>query len=231
MIYRIVHASAVSLVIVSSCIIIGAAGRQVAAQQQSPTFNQLIVPPGGTPSPPAPPSQAVPTQPTLTAPLRTFGNIRVYEGESFVGGSLGGYNRGPVIAQNMSGFGPGWSSNAQLFWRAVWHANTDTIRLPIHSAVGAGSYRVTLFYTTAPDYGRFLMKVFYLDAPNTGGKFNETQTLRVDGYAPQVRPPQAAQVTVPSTDGFMWLEVRVPDKSTQSSNYFVGIDRIVVERL
>lgn len=40
----------------------------------------------------------------------------VYEGENLVNSGKAHVNGGSVAAQPMSGFGSGWSGNAQLFW-------------------------------------------------------------------------------------------------------------------
>jgi hypothetical protein len=125
---------------------------------------------------------------------------------------------GAVRVQDMGGFGGGWSGGAQLFW-----APPAPVEQPVRSyphltltfaVPQAGPYRVVLAHTVAPDFGRF--RIF----------LNGQQRQDISGWAAGValRVVEIGQVTLRA--GTNQMVVTVFGKDPQSSNYFVGLDRL-----
>lgn len=125
---------------------------------------------------------------------------------------------GAIVRQEMQGFGPGWSRNAQLFWTAPapvdepirnWPHLTLTFDVPAKK-----QYEVVLHYTVAPDYGKF--RVFLGGQP----------VADIDGYAPAVAPRAHSLGERTLAAGKHQLVVTVFAKTAASKGYFVGLDRI-----
>jgi hypothetical protein len=118
-----------------------------------------------------------------------------------------------VSVQPMAGFGRDcWSANAQLFFPPN-AKGTIAFRIPV---VATGSYRVDLYATQAPDFGR--VRVF-LDGEPVGAIF--------DAYAPVVIP--SGQVTLGNTNltqGVHQLRVDMIGKNPASANFGFGMDSI-----
>lgn len=123
-------------------------------------------------------------------------------------------NGGDANVQDMSGFGPGWSNDAQLFWTG------GTVGAVLDLAVdvpAAGTYAVELYLTRAPDYAD-------LDVEIDG----QPSAVTVPGYASGVlapEPVQAGRFTL--QPGAHKVSFMIRGKSPRSTGYFVGIDRIV----
>ncbi len=63
---------------------------------------------------------------------------------------------GNVKPQGMSGFGPAWSGNRQLWWTGGQPGEVLTLKVP---GLKPGTYDLTLFPTTAHDYGAFRVAI------------------------------------------------------------------------
>ena len=79
-------------------------------------------------------------------------------------------------------------------------------------------YRVDLYLTRAPDYGRLRIKLEAGEKP-----------IDFDGYAPRVERAAKLQVgeALPR-DGRLLLDVTVSGRHRKSRGHLVGIDRIVL---
>jgi hypothetical protein len=140
----------------------------------------------------------------------------VIEGESLAGRVTA--TDGAVSAQNMAGFGAGWSNGAQLFWRAPDPGSgpsrsaprlTLTIPVPV-----AGEYMLTIRHTKAPDYGD--VRVF-VGGSGVGG---------FEGFAPRVQAARAEIGRVRLVQGANALMLTISRRPPGSGGSFVGIDAI-----
>lgn len=204
--------------VVFFAVVIGTAAAQEQTQTQdvSPIINQRIITPND--------GNAPTTAPTDINPM-AIGKAWTIEAESLVDSAT--TFGGTVTVQQMNAFGPGWSNNAQLFWRPTLPFGSN-LKLPISSRF-EGAYLVILHYTSAPDYGKVQAKIWYrVTAGNAGQRprFGETQPILIDGYSPQVQGPHAVEFRIPRTDGAMELRLTIANRNSQSSGLLVGIDRV-----
>jgi hypothetical protein len=128
---------------------------------------------------------------------------------------------GRTARQDMGGFGPGWSRNAQLFWSAPTPADRPTRNWPhlaVHFTVPPpASYEVILHYTSAPDFGTF--RVFLDGQPKAD----------IDAYSAGVAPQMRALGHL--GPGNHELLVSVFSKAAGSRGFSVGLDRIELRPL
>lgn len=142
----------------------------------------------------------------------------VYEGEVLVKLGKVQVAGGKVVAQPMAGFGSGWSGNAQLLWTggavgAVMDLNVD-IKEP-------GNYSVELHMTRAPDYANLRLEV--------EGK---ASVIPVDLFARKVMPDRPLRMgTFALKAGPQKISFMIVGKNAQSTNFFVGLDYIVLSRV
>lgn len=125
---------------------------------------------------------------------------------------------GPAARQDMTGFGAGWSGDAQLFWRPPAPVDTPIRNWPhlrLYPQVAqAGRYKVALLHTVAPDYGR--VRVFV-----------KGQAAKdYDGYATAVAPRRLELGEFNLAAGTFELVFTVFARNAAASNYYVGLDRI-----
>jgi hypothetical protein len=128
---------------------------------------------------------------------------------------------GQATRQEMSGFGAGWSRNAQLFWGPPPPADRPIRNWP-HLAVRLtvpppATYAVILHYTSAPDFGTF--RVFLDGQPRAD----------IDGYSAGVAPQSRGLGNL--TPGNHELLVSVFGKAGGSKGFSVGLDRIELRPL
>jgi hypothetical protein len=123
---------------------------------------------------------------------------------------------GEATVQEMENFGAGWSGDAQ-FWFTGQKPNAEaTLELPVATA---GKYRLSVYYTTARDYGICQVLV---DGQPVG-----TPT---DCYTQAVLPKGKTDLgTVDLTAGAHRITFRAIDKNPASSNYLLGVDAIGLE--
>lgn len=135
------------------------------------------------------------------------------EGEVFVKSGAFQLNGGQARVQEMSGFGNGWSGNAQLFWSE----GAPGAVLDLLVDVPADSkYAVEIYMTRAPDFGKLSFEI--------GGTASE---VTFDGMAPQVMTSGPVQLgTFPLQAGQRRVALMIVGKYPQSSNYYVGIDKL-----
>jgi hypothetical protein len=157
-----------------------------------------------------------PTDASLLLPSDSYPTYQIpnaIEGESLVASAS--VSDGVVYAQDMSMFGTGWSGDSQLFWNGNTAGSALTFILPVPQA---GAYNVVGYFTKAKDYGKVQLR---LGAANIGPELNL--------YGPEVVPSgpiSLGQVTLPS--GTATIIVKVTGKDAASSNYFFGLDALVL---
>lgn len=121
------------------------------------------------------------------------------------------HSAGYTEVQPMAGFGRGsWSGEAQVFWAAK-PGDSLTFLLPVEAE---GRYRIGLYATLAPDYGRVQV---WLDDSRIG------QPL--DAYAPVVLPSGRVSLgTQWLSAGMHSLGFEMVSKNPASTGYKFGID-------
>ncbi|MBV09914.1 PVC-type heme-binding CxxCH protein [Rubinisphaera sp.] len=146
----------------------------------------------------------------ISVPPPSPGVTRI-EGEALVGKVK--VTGGNVRNQNMSGFGPMWSGNDHLWWTGGKPGDRLTLGIP---AQPAGEYEISVFTTTAVDYG--LIKVTW-----------QNQQREADLYTTQVLPgePIHFEKAVLTNDQPLEMTIELIGKHPQAkAGYMVGIDRI-----
>ena len=191
-------------------IVLGQGLRLGTNESGQPTFqfdpDLLIAPPAGQPD-------------TTIASIPLFGNAvrtRILEAELLVDPAFG---QGVASSQDMTGFGPQWSNNGQLFWRP--NAVGSLLNIPL--AVGQGAYRANIHLTSAPDYGLVRAYIHYETAP---GVFADTSFVDFDGYAPTVAAPRTVTLDVGPSTGQMTLVLVIIGQNAAASGILAGVDRI-----
>jgi hypothetical protein len=118
-----------------------------------------------------------------------------------------------ALPQDMRRWGAGrWGGDAQVLCRSGKGA---ALELGLH-VPSAGTYRVELHATRAPDYGRVQVSI-------NGKRLGPA----IDGYAKQVEPTGAIQLgPVRLEAGAQHVRFDVVGKNRASSNYLFGIDRL-----
>jgi hypothetical protein len=124
-------------------------------------------------------------------------------------------NGGKIAVQEMTAFGPGWGGGRQLFWSG---GSPGAVLDLVVDVATPGRYEVTLFLTRAPDYGNVQVEV---DGKRSPASF--------DGYARRVVQSGAVRAGMfQLPQGPRKISLMIIGKSPQSTNYYVGIDRIVL---
>lgn len=114
--------------------------------------------------------------------------------------------------QEMSGFGSGWSGDAQLFLNYAPGGSLDMLLWVERQ----GSYRLSLSGTRAPDFGQFQC---YLDGTLAGPP--------VDAYAAGVLPTGPLPLGIYNLQaGLHRLSIQSTGKNPSSSNYRFGVDYV-----
>lgn len=122
-------------------------------------------------------------------------------------------NGGKVVMQPMTSFGSGWSGSRQLFWSG---GATGAVLDLLVDIPASGTYAVELYLTRAPDYANLKIEV--------DGKPSPANFV---GYAAKVTAPVPTQAGKFSLQaGQRRIAFMIVGKQQQSTNYFVGIDRI-----
>ncbi len=126
------------------------------------------------------------------------------------------------IRQDMAGFGPGWSGDAQLFWRPPAPVETPIRNYPFlrlfPRVTVAGTYKVSLAYTQAPDFG------------NVRAFINGQPRGDLTGYAPAVGTARIDLGEVALRAGTNEFLVTVTGKAAQSSGFAIGLDCLKLTR-
>jgi len=142
----------------------------------------------------------------------------VTEGEELVHTRSYEVTGGRVGAQLMSGFGPGWSGNAQLLW--VEGGKGAVLDLLVNVPAD-GKYALELFMTRAPDYGIVSVEV--------AGTLTEKHFY---GYRQKVLPSGGSPMGVfPMAAGKRRVALKIIGKAPESTGYLVGVDKIVLTRV
>jgi len=123
---------------------------------------------------------------------------------------------GELKSQPMSGFGPIWSGNRQLWWVGGQPDDVLTLKL---KGIEPGTKNLTLFTTTAKDYAQIKVSI-------------DGQLQEADLYTEQVLPGEPLRFrnvnTSPSEP--LQIDIHITGKNQAAEpRYMVGIDRIEVE--
>lgn len=162
---------------------------------------------------PSPPARLPPPQPGQSATGFMPRAPDLFDAERLLSAGRATVSGGEAVAQDMAGFGPGWSNNAQLFW----HGGALGATLDLLVDVPAdGAWDVVIELTQAPDYAQLAFEVD-----------QQPVDRRFDGYAPRVVGP----VTVPLGSfamqrGQRQVSLKIIGRNPSSTGFLVGIDRI-----
>jgi hypothetical protein len=178
----------------------GRADPSVAVQQQ-PGRQPAQLPP---PQPGQPAAGFLPRAPEL------------FEAERLLAAGKIVLRGGQAVAQDMAGFGPGWSGNAQLFW----HGGAIGATLDLLVEVPAdGAWDVEIALTQAPDYGQLAFEV---------DQHPVRQTF--DGYAPGVAGPVSVALgTFAMQQGPRAVSLKITGRNPSATGWLAGVDRIVLK--
>ncbi|CCW34456.1 Protein of unknown function (DUF2961) [Chthonomonas calidirosea] len=125
---------------------------------------------------------------------------------------------GEAQIQDMTGFGPYWDNNQQLWFTGHRQGAQMTVELPVEKT---GSYELSVYYTTARDYA--IVQVL-LDGNPIGQP--------TDCYTPNVQAKdQTILGNVMLTAGVHRLTFRAVGKNPASTNYLIGVDAIGLKPL
>lgn len=147
---------------------------------------------------------------------------------------------GELKVQPMASFGPDWSGDAQLFWTAPGPGAVLDLKFKVPKN---SRWAVDLELTLAPDYGEIQLEVdgkpvidqieTFDIGPDGKAKFQMlNRVLTWNGYAASVTKAAPVLLQGISLDsGEHRLSVMVVGRDERSTNYYVGIDRLVLHRL
>jgi hypothetical protein len=137
----------------------------------------------------------------------------LFEAEGLLSSGRTRVSGGQAVAQEMAGFGPGWSGNAQLFW----HGGAVGATLDLLVDVPAdGAWDVVIELTQAPDYAQL---TFEVDRHPVDRPF--------DGYAPRVAGPVAVPLgSFAMQRGQRPVSLKIIGRNPSSTGFLAGIDRI-----
>jgi len=123
---------------------------------------------------------------------------------------------GQALIQDMAGFGPGWSGNAQLFW----HSGAPGAALDLLIDVPSdGAWVVQIALTQAPDYGQL---AFEVDQHPASPAF--------DGYATGVAGPVTVDLgTFAMQKGPRRVSLKITGRNPASTGLLVGVDRVTLQ--
>jgi hypothetical protein len=141
------------------------------------------------------------------------GVVRV-EGEALV--KTAKVDRGEILNQTMSGFGPGWSGNDHLWWTGGKPGDVLTLTL---KGLKPGTHNVTIFPTTALDYAQVRIAI--------NGQLQEA-----DFYTEEVLPgaPLVFKNVNVSPSEPLQVDIHIIGKNEAAlASYMIGIDRVEIE--
>jgi hypothetical protein len=135
------------------------------------------------------------------------------EAESLITGGKFQVQGGQAVMQEMTGFGPGWSGNAQAFW----HGGSAGATLDFFIDVPRdGAWVIEIDFTRAPDYGQLELQV---------GRHLVDQLF--DGYAPQVTGPVSFSLgTFALLQGQQAVSLKIIGHNVTATGWLAGVDRI-----
>ncbi|MBI1853326.1 MAG: DUF2961 domain-containing protein [Planctomycetes bacterium] len=124
---------------------------------------------------------------------------------------------GDASRQDMTGFGPGWSADAQLFFTPKAAGAFVTLEVPVAEN---GNYQIAARFTRAADYGRVQVA---LDGRPLGKPF--------DGFHRGVAASGLVNLGLEYLrKGPHTLRFTVAGKADESSGFFAGIDSILLTK-
>ncbi|MBM5811303.1 MAG: hypothetical protein FJ191_04965 [Gammaproteobacteria bacterium] len=123
---------------------------------------------------------------------------------------------GQITAQPMSGFGPDWGGNAQLFWHGGGVGAVLDLMIDVPQD---GAWVVEIDLTRAPDYGQL---AFEVDQHRVAASF--------DGYAPGVVGPVTVTLgTFAMRQGRRPVSLMITGRNPASTGFLAGVDRILLK--
>ena len=205
--------------------------------QEAKALSQSVASNNPPPPPPPAPSSTIPRArigdqsagnqvmvsapkplPVPPSPLPPPAVRLVTEGEELVKTGSFEVTGGRVGAQLMSGFGAGWSGNAQLLW--VEGGKGAVLDLLVN-VPASGKYALELHMTRAPDYGIVSVEV--------AGTVAEKHFY---GYRQKVLPSGGYPMGIfPMAAGKRRVALKIIGKAPESTGYLVGVDKIVLTRV
>ncbi len=183
----------------------------------------VVLPPAGPATPDPAPGAATraaappPAATRATAPPagRLWASAVTLEAEALPRSDRVRLQGGRIAAQEMRGFGSGWSGDAQLFWSGGEPGATLDLLLDVPAD---GAWQVEIALTQAPDYGSLAFEVD-----------QHAVETRFDGYAPRVAGPVVVPLgTFAMLAGRRPVSLLIVGRNAQSTGWFAGIDRIVL---
>ncbi|MCU0988417.1 MAG: hypothetical protein MUE63_02225 [Xanthomonadales bacterium] len=179
----------------------GRAAQAVPAQRQVVPAAPAVLPP---PQPGQPATGFMPRAPDA------------FEAERLLAAGKVEVRGGQAVAQDMAGFGPGWSGNAQLFWHGGAVGATLDLLVDVPDD---GAWAVEIALTRAPDYGQLAFEVD-----------QHPVRQRFDGYAPQVAGPVAVALgSFAMQRGLRRISLKIEGRNAAASGWLAGVDRIVLK--
>ncbi|MDA7915931.1 FG-GAP-like repeat-containing protein [Verrucomicrobia bacterium] len=152
--------------------------------------------------------------PASSVPAPAKGTIR-FEAESFATSAK--LTGGRARSQSMNGFGTIWSGNKQLWWTDCKPG--DRMELDLKD-IPAGSYSLTLYTTSAADYGVLTATV-------------DGHAQSTDLYSVNVQPgdPLTFHKVTVKPDGKLDLMIEITGTNPKAKpSFMVGLDRIELKR-
>ncbi|OOY53760.1 hypothetical protein [Solemya velum gill symbiont] len=120
---------------------------------------------------------------------------------------------GKVVVQYMKRFGNSWSGGKQLFWSGGKKKSTLDLNVTVPQA---GKWKVEIYLTKAPDYGKLKF--------NVNGK---SAKVKFDGYARRVSGPVKLDLGAFTLKaGSNQIRLTISGKNKASTGYLAGIDWI-----
>lgn len=138
------------------------------------------------------------------------------EGEALIATAKA--NFGEFSEQGMGSFGGHWSNGSQLFYTPSKPGAKLSLTVPVEKA---GSYLIGGYFTKAPDYGIFMLSV---DGKPLGAL--------VDAYDSAVVPTPLVNFGVARLKaGKVPFDIDLVGKNPASTNYFFGLDALILQRI
>ena len=161
-------------------------------------------------------AQLPPPQPGQSTVGRMSAAPTVLEAERLLAAGKVQVLGGQAVSQDMAGFGPGWSGNAQLFWHGGAAGATLDLLVDVPSD---GAWVVEIALTQAPDYGQLAFEVDHHPV-RTG----------FDGYAPRVTGPVTMALgTFAMIKGPRPVSLKISGRNAASTGFLVGVDRVTLQ--
>lgn len=139
------------------------------------------------------------------------------EAEAMLSGGALQVDKGDVREQDMKGFGPSWSGGRQVFWAGGDPGSAMTLSVAVDHAA---TYSIQMGLTQAPDYANL---AFEVDGARS--------TISFSGYDPAVKRSLVPVGSYRLDAGRHAVRLVITGKNRSSSNYYAGVDDIILIEL